>query len=98
MKQTPVPPFNVGTKWLKLELGHNIEWGSGGSGILWRVKPILTVLAILFHLFCRGLSEHMYKYCQSQTRTYRHAEETRTFCVQAETVLVGRGMLGRVGR
>ena len=70
MKQTPVPPFSVGTKWLRLEFGHNIEWGSGGSGILWRVKPILTVLAILFHLFCRGLSEHMYKYCTRQTRTY----------------------------
>ena len=33
MKQTPVPPFNVGTKWLKLEFGHNIERGSGGSGV-----------------------------------------------------------------
>ena len=44
------------------------------------MKLIMTVLAILFHLFCRGLSERMYKPAKIDANVYRHVELTHFAC------------------
>ena len=41
------------------------------------MKPIKAVLAILFHLFCRGLYERMYKMLHKvDANVYRHVVDT----------------------